>query len=391
MNLRLTLIFVAIASIGVAQEIAKKNEAIYAEWRTLKLKNDSLENVLSKKVTKLSNEVSLAKSNIYGTLQVLNYSIEEENYYCNKLIDSLQNLSVSGLGTKPKGLTNYYGLCSDLKFKLQVPAKVVSTRQTDVDDALPKKANEQAEILAVRLADEKNVFEQISKEISRLELEAKNLNAFNNKEVSTYLTFYSDQLAELKLYNKSLQLKREEVKAKYAKEGPKGYALVYRTYFPDLFQDKDISAWSGGAKNPEKAPTEVKTAVQNTEQITQDELSSDYKAPVSEEKVDIFEIVEQEAEYPGGSKKMGEFLQSNLHYPDFALDMGLGGRCYVRFVISKTGEVSNVTVKRGVAFCEECDAEAIRVVKSMPNWIPGMNDGKPVNMWYNLPIKFTPN
>ena len=404
MNLKLTLIFVAITSIGVAQEVAKKNEAVYAEWIALKLKNDSLENVLIKRCNTVSSEISTIKANLDGVLKTLNYSIEEQNYYCNKLTDSLKNLSVdlSELGAKPKALTNYYGLCAGLKSAAQFPVRVVSMRNQGLDESLPNKTEEQAQVLAQRLSDEKTLHSKIIDEISRIEMETKKLIQFKNESTSC-ITTYSDQLSTLKLYNKSLELTRAEVKEEYASTGPSGYGLIYREYFPDLFQDKDIAFWkianrninTGTAiKTPVKTESKPLKPVGQDEIATQDELVTQDELKATEasnaDSKGIFDIVEQEAQFPGGSTKMGEFIRDNLHYPDFPLDMGIGGRVYLRFVISDKGVVSDVKVTRGAPFCEECDAEAVRVIKSMPTWIPGMNQGKPVNMWYNLPIKFTP-
>jgi protein TonB len=75
-------------------------------------------------------------------------------------------------------------------------------------------------------------------------------------------------------------------------------------------------------------------------------------------------------------------------YPEKELDRGVGGRVYVRFVVGADGRVSNVKVMKGVS--PALDAEALRAVRSMPRWIPGRNNGKPVNQWYNLPIRFNP-
>jgi protein TonB len=79
-----------------------------------------------------------------------------------------------------------------------------------------------------------------------------------------------------------------------------------------------------------------------------------------------------------------------MKYPEMALDAGIGGRVFLRFVVSETGNISNVKVQRGIPDCKECDEEAVRVVRSMPAWKPGKNNGKAVNQWYNLPIRFNP-
>lgn len=102
----------------------------------------------------------------------------------------------------------------------------------------------------------------------------------------------------------------------------------------------------------------------------------------------ISDFPEVMAEFPGGPVAMRQFLVENIHYPEKALKKRNQGTVYLRFVISESGKVTNVQVQRGIAKCKECEDEAVRVVKSMPNWKPGELNGEPINMYYNLPIKF---
>ena len=81
-------------------------------------------------------------------------------------------------------------------------------------------------------------------------------------------------------------------------------------------------------------------------------------------------------------------LKDNIIYPESALKNKKEGRCYLKFVISDTGIISNITVLKGVPNCPECDAEAVRVLKLMPNWEPGKIDRKPVRQSMMLPVLF---
>ena len=85
------------------------------------------------------------------------------------------------------------------------------------------------------------------------------------------------------------------------------------------------------------------------------------------------------------------YLAENIKYPQTAVEMGLEGKCYLQFVVSENGYISNVRVKKGVTDCPECDQEAIRVVKSMPKWTPGKVNGKAVNSTFSLPVSFKLN
>lgn len=93
-------------------------------------------------------------------------------------------------------------------------------------------------------------------------------------------------------------------------------------------------------------------------------------------------------EFPGGVMEMIKFIQKNLQYPKIAKEAGLSGKCFIRFVVLKNGSIKNVNIVRGVPGCIECDVEAIRVIYAMPKWKPGMQKGKAVNVFYNLPINF---
>ena len=100
----------------------------------------------------------------------------------------------------------------------------------------------------------------------------------------------------------------------------------------------------------------------------------------------IFIDVEEPPTFPGGDSAMVAYLKHNLHYPPAEKEKGIQGRVFVGFVIEKDGSVSSVEVKRGIG--EECDAEAVRVVKEMPNWEPGKQSGIVVSMAMVLPINF---
>lgn len=95
------------------------------------------------------------------------------------------------------------------------------------------------------------------------------------------------------------------------------------------------------------------------------------------------------ATFPGGEFKMVEYLRDNLKYPESAKKKGIEGKVYIQFVVEKDGSIADVKVMRGV--CEELDAEAVRVIKAMPKWKPGEQEGKPVRTTMMLPINFKIN
>lgn len=99
-----------------------------------------------------------------------------------------------------------------------------------------------------------------------------------------------------------------------------------------------------------------------------------------------FEQLEVKPEFPNGNEGLGKYLSENIKYPKKALKNGVSGKVFVQFVIDKTGKVTNVVAVRGVE--KSLDKEAVRVIKSMPKWKPGMKDGQPVKVKYTIPINF---
>jgi protein TonB len=109
----------------------------------------------------------------------------------------------------------------------------------------------------------------------------------------------------------------------------------------------------------------------------------------SPSKDDTFIIVEEMPEYPGGQAAMMKYISSSLVYPESAADREIEGKVLVSFVVDKTGKVGDVKIKKSVN--KDLDKEAIRVVKGMPLWKPGMQAGVPQNVQFYLPIMFKLN
>ncbi len=102
---------------------------------------------------------------------------------------------------------------------------------------------------------------------------------------------------------------------------------------------------------------------------------------------DTFEFVEKQPEFNGGDEAMMAYFRKTMKYPEISAQLGEQGRVYVKFLVNKDGTITDVKIEKGVT--RELDNEALRVVKKMPNWIPGKQRGRPVNVWYIVPINFT--
>ena len=133
---------------------------------------------------------------------------------------------------------------------------------------------------------------------------------------------------------------------------------------------------------------------QFTHQTQQDPALNYSKAPAqaqqqkgNTEPQDVFDVVEDMPQYPGGMQAMLSFLQENITYPKDAQEKKISGRVLVTFVVEKDGSISNVETVKSVF--PSLDEEAVRIVKAMPNWKPGKQNGKVVRVKYTLPISFS--
>lgn len=103
----------------------------------------------------------------------------------------------------------------------------------------------------------------------------------------------------------------------------------------------------------------------------------------------VFTAVDQMPQFPGGDAALMKFLSNNINYPRVSMENGVQGRVIVQFIVTKNGSIGEVKIVRSVD--RDLDNEAIRLCKSLPNFIPGKMNGKPVNVWYTLPITFKLN
>jgi protein TonB len=112
----------------------------------------------------------------------------------------------------------------------------------------------------------------------------------------------------------------------------------------------------------------------------------EHKVVVKEEKPEIFSHVEVPPQFPGGEKELMKYLHDNIKYPTIAQEQGIQGRVVLRFVVSPDGSIGNVEVQRSLD--PSCDKEAVRVVKGMPKWNAGKQNGNAVYVYFTLPVLF---
>ena len=147
---------------------------------------------------------------------------------------------------------------------------------------------------------------------------------------------------------------------------------------------------------PPPPPPEVIEIVEDDVEI-EDEIEIEDTESDEDEEIEIIEedddeffmVVENMPEFPGGDLGLMKYIQKHVKYPAIAKEYNITGKVYVSFIVDKSGSVTNVKIVRGVD--KNLDAEAVRVVKSLPKYKPGKQRGKSVRVMFTIPINFTLN
>lgn len=129
---------------------------------------------------------------------------------------------------------------------------------------------------------------------------------------------------------------------------------------------------------------QAQVEVKNEEVTVQTEVQEEVKE--EEAPVEVFVVVEEMPTFPGGEKALMDFINGNIVYPEIAKENNIQGRVILRFCVTYKGAVDQVQILKPVDAA--LDNEAIRVIKMLPAWKPGKQGGKPVNVWYSVPVTF---
>ena len=151
----------------------------------------------------------------------------------------------------------------------------------------------------------------------------------------------------------------------------------------DKQEEREDKNKSSDKSNTEKGPNGADTIALNTVELKNEKEGSTSDKTSSGETKKWAEVMPR---FPGGDMKLREFILRNLAYPKLAVEEQITGIVGVSFVVDTSGIVTQVNLLNHIG--GGCDEEAMRVVKMMPKWNPGMNHGKPVRVEFNLPIKF---
>lgn len=142
--------------------------------------------------------------------------------------------------------------------------------------------------------------------------------------------------------------------------------------------------------NSSRAPISIATVDNgNTEGVDIAEIRKEQREIINQapqEPNRIPDYVEVMPQFPGGNSELMRYLAANIKYPTIAVENGIEGRVVLKFVVDKNGSISNIQVISTLD--PSCDKEAMRVIKGMPKWIPGMQNGYPVAVYFTVPVLF---
>lgn len=177
---------------------------------------------------------------------------------------------------------------------------------------------------------------------------------------------------------------------------PRKFSLFFKSDWIRLPENPEWESEAPATSNPGKADKDYGNTgnlanidkpdliVNKDNELDKSTASPDYKPKSNDDEVSAKPDVMPE--FPGGTAEMYKWIGMHLRYPEAAIQDGIQGRVIVKFLVSKTGKITDVSIVRGVD--KNLDIEAIRLVKSMPDFIPGKKDGKPVNTYFNFPLTF---
>ncbi|WP_343637536.1 energy transducer TonB [Fluviicola sp.] len=395
MKIALFLFLSLVALPGFSQSKKALNRSLLKTHAQLVQKNDSLNRIINqnrKKLMDLITSSSRTASSLYGLRQDFQGFKTDIVDFQKKLTDLKFDPATL---VRQDELNTIYGTYEDVDYLKEIgeckptlkPATV-----TPIEDFSKEKLKVQNERLAQKNQEYTTVIEskgQILRSYEELTLklnsivrkmEAENVTLTRN----THLLGIKYGLLRSKCVELEEKKRLEEIAAENAKKemamktAPKKNKKGKTIRFAPPVITEDVPSITGFNENsgfesdlmppPPPPPTAVEYFVK--------------------QEPEIFNVVDEPASFPGGREAFVKYLEEKLVYPQVAKDAGISGKVYLKFVVSEQGAISNVKVMRGIPDCKECDREAIRVVTTMPKWIPGKNNGKAVNSYCNLPIVF---
>lgn len=243
------------------------------------------------------------------------------------------------------------------------------TEKTDMGDLSVK---EQNKVLKRKLEEYKRY--SLSNAVRQEEMKQceSRITAFLPR-MDSLLNAYNRIANDLTSDSWKMQDRLNQIEANFRKKGPAGFPEAYFRVFPEVFP---------GFMPVEQDPVMDAVPVYYESERYPNPIAVEQSAP------EVFDYTEEPAAFVGGKSALDQFIAKNIRRPESVEQGIIRGNVYVKFIVSETGEISAVNILKGIPACPECGEEAIRLINSMPNWIPAKQSGKAVKSYVGLPVKF---
>lgn len=380
----LLFLLLIIGSVPVFGQSAKKlNKQLRAELLVHQQKQDSSEKAFLEEEEILRQVRKDLQSKTRTLLYSEDRKLKKTASSITGLINTLNYLEINTKDVYPDGI--HFDSHPDYKSFIKplneardqfVKFDIVSSDELNLDEYKRKEQNERLK-LWIHKYETSAKYNQINFQTQRNYIEQ--ITSFHPRIDSLFLVYQSLN-RELEAKNDLLLKKLEVARENYRLKGPKGFSKAYQDQFPEI--------------HPAKEDTFGDSRFDTSDEMGEDDNSSDIPMIVGPKLVEevpepeIFEVTDEPASFPGGIESLKKYLAENIKYPQIAKDQGISGKVYLKFIVSDKGEISNVKIMRGVPDCPECDKEALRLIKTMPKWIPAKINGKLVNSVFSLPVQF---
>lgn len=213
-------------------------------------------------------------------------------------------------------------------------------------------------------------FWDYSQDCEKLIITLNDVYDIKNNEAMAKVTFINGSVEYAEPQNEEIKVVFEN--GKWVLDDVHGYKELFISYVKDSASRNAEEIQTGDVE--EIAP--VEDSVIDVPVIEEEEEDADM----------IYQVVENQPEFPGGTSALMQYLSNNIQYPEASQEKGVQGRVVVQFIVNKDGSISDPVVARSVD--PNLDKEALRLVSSMPKWKPGIQRGKPVRVRYTLPVAF---
>lgn len=229
-------------------------------------------------------------------------------------------------------------------------------------------------------------------------------SGFDSKRYQYHLLELSYQTPDVKLGNKfnvsplkkriTMMNQQKTNKAgilKYSLIVPLALALILSSNAQTIVNSakKAVTATKNAVTGAKTIVANETNVVADTKNENQESLLATIQDVKETDNTKVYDVVDKMPQFPGGDEALLKYISTNLRYPQTAFFNGVQGKVTLRFTVLETGKVGSIEVIRSLE--HECDKEALRVIKTLPNFIPGEQNNKKVAVWYTLPITFKIN